>query len=94
MLKLLEEGAIIEFSGQLWRVVTVNDCRARIIPVEKKPVTIKGETFYVAAGGTDISPYSFVKIVTDYKEPKEEKAEAKQQKAKQTKRKPKAKSRK
>jgi hypothetical protein len=63
---LLIVGQVIKLSGpELFRVATVNECRARIVPIDRKPVTIKDKTFYPTAGGVDISPYSYVELIEE-----------------------------
>ena len=69
----LQPGMIIRRSGELWRVVMVNDCRARVVPIDKQVKTFTPATGLNAGkklviessgGGENISPNSEVEIVS------------------------------
>ncbi len=56
---LLEEGAVVEYDGRVWRVGLVNECRARLDPVtgtvtQANPVS--GRTFMSYGGSVNITP--------------------------------------
>lgn len=68
----LQPGHIIMFSGERHRVTMVNDCRAVIVPMEKRKTeiqqTIDGKQVVVArfskyGSSVNISPNSEVEIV-------------------------------
>lgn len=68
----LQPGHIIVFSGERWRVTSVNDCRAVITPMEKRKTEVKqiidGKEVVVASfnkygASVNISPNSEVEIV-------------------------------
>ena len=71
-LSRLQPGHIVRHNGENWRVVMVNDCRAQIVPIEKRhtEVTqiIDGKETVVAkfnktGAAVNISPNSFIDIV-------------------------------
>ncbi len=64
----LQPGHVVEFNGEEWIVTYVNESRARIVPREKKQITIttsEGLTanFQRHGGALDISPNSELRIV-------------------------------
>ena len=71
-LSRLQPGHIVRHNGENWRVVMVNDCRAQIVPIEKRhtEVTqiIDGKETVVAkfnktGAAINISPNSFIDII-------------------------------
>lgn len=63
---MLTAGQVIRYGDELWRVDYVNDCRARIVPLNKRHVHLNdGREFDADRNGVSISPNSFVEIVTD-----------------------------
>jgi hypothetical protein len=63
----LHAGMVVICEGQVCRVVMVNDCRARLLPVEKQLRVIAPQTganagqvrrFYVERAGHNVSPNS------------------------------------
>ena len=75
----LQPGHIVIFSKERWRVDSVNDCRAVIIPLEKRKTEVKqiidGKETVVASfsrcgASVNISPNSELEIV-GYERPSE-----------------------
>jgi hypothetical protein len=62
---MLQAGQVIRYDDSLWRVDYANSCRARIVPLAKRTVSIDDRTFESEGRGVNISPNSFVEIVTD-----------------------------
>jgi len=71
-LSRLQPGHIVFHAGEKWRVTMVNDCRAQIVPIEKRhtEVTqiIDGKETVVAkfnktGAAINISPNSFIDII-------------------------------
>ena len=63
---LLSAGQVIRYAGSLWRVDYVNECRARIVPLAKRHVTMAdGREFDAERTGTSIGPTSFVEVIED-----------------------------
>ena len=63
----LKTGMVVVCEGQVCRVVMVNDCRARLLPVAKRLKVIAPQTgpnagrvrrFYVERAGHNVSPNS------------------------------------
>lgn len=67
----LELGQVVRYSGALWRVDFINDCRARIVPLTKQHVVIMDDEGNPVRGfdrvgrGVNISPNSVLDIVRD-----------------------------
>lgn len=66
VVKMLQAGQIINYDNALYRVDYVNHCRARIVPLAKRHVTLTdGREFDAERAGVNISPEAVVPIVTD-----------------------------
>ena len=69
---MLKEKQIVRYEGREHRVAMVNDCRALLIPLSKKEVTIKlvnGEVlqFTKAEAGVSVSPESELQVIGRWK---------------------------
>lgn len=68
---MLQLNQVVRYSGALWRVDFVNDCRARIVPLTKSHVEITDDegnivrSFDRMGRGINISPDSVLDIVDD-----------------------------
>lgn len=61
----LQPGQIVRYDNALWRVDYVNECRARIVPLAKRHVTVGDHEFESEARGVSISANAEVAIVDD-----------------------------
>ena len=61
--RMLKKGERIAFAGKRWRVVSVSECAATVVPLGKETVVIKGKTFKRKGEPLRISPYSEVERV-------------------------------
>lgn len=68
----LTEGSIVEYEGRHWRVGLVNECRARLDPLDGRAVTVKpnGDEGHVRQFTTygpsvNVSPHSLLSAVDD-----------------------------
>jgi hypothetical protein len=59
----LKKGERIAFAGKRWRVVSVSECAATVVPLTKETVEIQGRTFKAAGEPLRISPYSEVERI-------------------------------
>jgi len=64
----LQPSMLVRFAGEVCRVVYVNECRARMLPVAKRTVTVqtsggKRVQFQRQENGHNISPESDVEVV-------------------------------
>lgn len=61
----LQPGQVVRYDNALWRVDYVNECRARIVPLAKRHVTVGDHEFESEARGVNISANAEVAIVDD-----------------------------
>lgn len=64
----LQPGHVVEFEGERWLVTMVNDCRARLVPQQKKVVVVvtasgKSVTFQRYGASINVSPNSELPVV-------------------------------
>lgn len=60
----LQAGQVVRYDNALWRVDYVNECRARIVPLAKRHVTLNdGREFDSEQRGVNISPNAEVPVV-------------------------------
>lgn len=64
----LQPGHVVEFEGERWLVTMVNDCRARLVPQQKKVVVVvtasgKSATFQRYGASINVSPNSELPVV-------------------------------
>jgi hypothetical protein len=72
---MLKAGQVFRMPGtkDLWRVDYANECRARVVPLAKRHVTLgDGREFDAERGGVNISPYATVELVTDLERARDE----------------------
>ncbi len=63
---MLQVNQVIRYNQELWRVDFVNECRARIVPLAKRIVTLDDvKAFEAERAGVNISSSAEVPIVTD-----------------------------
>jgi hypothetical protein len=63
----LRPGQILRRNNELWRVLYVNECRARILPIDRDDRQETNERY-----GRDIAPTSMVETVTDVERARDE----------------------
>jgi len=70
---MLKVGDVVEFRGQLWEVDYVNQCRARIVPLERREVVIPGvdgeeeRRFFTKDKALSIAPESDLPVMKEKK---------------------------
>lgn len=63
---MLKSGQVVRYGNELYRVDMVNECRARIVPLSKRHVTLtNGREFDAERGGVNISPNSPLDLIDD-----------------------------